>query len=370
MLNSRWVTHFKKGEDGRYFGKGIENVGFYTESTVNGESERVQAAVLYFPEGFDICLGDVVLPRRVQAGAPLELSELLRAYGDSLAVNYIKAYADSGLSLVYTKVKASGIRGSSGLEITASSGEEAICLGGLGGIPLKGAKGFADFAFEAGGLLQKPRELTLLLDAALINGELEAFFAPFRELTITVRRPESERLIKGFVKSLELSKGEAKLILSCPEPFFRDVQELKLQAARFVPQLAFPLVIGSLGVIAGYRSGESEAVLQNKGHSEAPLRAVITAAGGECSDIVLENLTTGKRLRLEGTLPAGSVLEISTGAGEKHLALNGINAVGRLDLSSEFFGLQRGYNLLSCRAASGNEGLSVSYSAPVLYVRA
>lgn len=81
---------------------------------------------------------------------------------------------------------------------------------------------------------------------------------------------------------------------------------------------------------------------------------------GPVTDPVLENVTTGRRLRLKYNLAAGNSLVVDFD--NEMVLLNGNTPVGALDVGSSFWSLVKGPNILRYTAFAGAPGVPLSGS--------
>lgn len=107
------------------------------------------------------------------------------------------------------------------------------------------------------------------------------------------------------------------------------------------------------GVEFGYREVNQIVEIDNNGDVETPLR-VIFRASGEVVRPYIQDMQTYEILRINKTLKAGDVLEITTGYNNKNIYLNGEKAHHYLDfLNSSWLQLKPGTNLMKYGAESG-----------------
>lgn len=103
---------------------------------------------------------------------------------------------------------------------------------------------------------------------------------------------------------------------------------------------SFPWTFGTVG---------TEVTLVNNGNTEAP---VVIYMNGEVVNPQISNVTTGKIIKINTTIPDGSQLVINTAFGQKSVEIDGVNAFQYVDPSSEFWGLVRGENTIKYIADS------------------
>lgn len=107
----------------------------------------------------------------------------------------------------------------------------------------------------------------------------------------------------------------------------------------------------------GYRLTKQIVEVDNIGDVETPIRAIFRAHG-TVEKPYIQDVETREMLRINRTLQAGDVLEITTEFGNKNVYLNGEKAHHYLDyLNSTWLQLKPGINLIKYGAESGTEVL-------------
>ena len=95
--------------------------------------------------------------------------------------------------------------------------------------------------------------------------------------------------------------------------------------------------------------------IENIGDVDAPIR-VVFRAHGQVEKPYIQDVETREMIRINKTLEAGDVLEITTEFGNKNVFLNGEKAHHYLDfLNSTWIQLKPGVNLIKYGAESGVE---------------
>ena len=94
----------------------------------------------------------------------------------------------------------------------------------------------------------------------------------------------------------------------------------------------------------------------NTGDTETP---VLIKFYGPGDNPTITNENTGEFIKVEQSLGADDILEISTEFGNKYVRLNGVNKFNFIDLDSTFWQLQRGTNVLSYSSLDDSERTSV-----------
>ena len=146
--------------------------------------------------------------------------------------------------------------------------------------------------------------------------------------------------------------------LICPNPFWRDATAYGTWMSISIPKLKFDLELTDTYEFE--TNGTNRMTIDNVGDVET---SVIIYFHGAAINPRVDNLTTGEHIKVTKTLADGEALVINTEFGNKSVlfddGLTQTNAFGLIDLSSTFFQLQVGENILAYSADTGVETASV-----------
>lgn len=156
------------------------------------------------------------------------------------------------------------------------------------------------------------------------------------------------------------------LQFSANDPYFYSKDAEKIDIALWVGAFEFPLEIPEdTGVEMGYRSESLIVNVINEGQESTGMTIRFKAIG-TLKNPSLVNVNTYETLKLNTTMVAGDVIEISTYRRNKKVKLkrNGqvIDLFNSLDLTSTFLQLEMGDNLFRYDAEEGLDNLEVSMS--------
>ena len=142
-----------------------------------------------------------------------------------------------------------------------------------------------------------------------------------------------------------------RIVFSCPNPYWRDIDVSISRLAYLSGGFAFPLRIPAVtesqpGIRFGSRGYKAD--IFSAGDAPAPLEIAVT---GPALLPTIEHQQTGKRLIVNRELGTGDTLRIITAAGNKTVEITlstgeKEDAMGALDSASDFFSLQPGNNTL------------------------
>lgn len=181
-------------------------------------------------------------------------------------------------------------------------------------------------------------------------------------------------LLKGRLKYIDVKNGVEKEILcyvnkcvvnaksgiinfaismTATEPYFKEAEVIKELALR-INTLEFPTAISKEGIEYGLVTNKRMNVI-NTGDVQTPL---IIEWVGVVTNPIITNTRTGEFIKVNTTIAKGEKLIIHTAYGNKKvLKVNAsgtvTNAFGLIDLSSKFFDLEIGSNIISYNADSG-----------------
>ncbi|KMY52277.1 hypothetical protein AC625_08460 [Peribacillus loiseleuriae] len=154
------------------------------------------------------------------------------------------------------------------------------------------------------------------------------------------------------------------LQFSANDPYFYQKEAVGVDIALWVGAFEFPLEIPEdTGIEMGYRSQSLIVNVKNEGQESTGM-IIRFKALGTLKNPSLVNVNTYELLKLNTTMIAGDIIEISTFKRKKKLTLtrNGVtsNIFNQLDLASTFLQLEIGDNLFRYNADEGLDNLEVS----------
>lgn len=182
------------------------------------------------------------------------------------------------------------------------------------------------------------------------NGEFQ------REI---ICQPERVPLIGGHTRAT----SPFIVNLLCADPYWKALDEIREDIAAWIGSFSFPLELLSTGIEMGYRVISLNKNVINTGDVPCGLRIEFKAIA-DVENPILTNVTTGEFFKLNKTLAGGEIITVTTHFLNKTVSLEsgGVisNAFQYIDLTSIFFDLEVGDNLLTYGADSGIDNLEVS----------
>jgi len=176
-------------------------------------------------------------------------------------------------------------------------------------------------------------------------------------LTYTNSKMKIERSIECHVTKCIVGASDGALkfsiSLTATEPFFKETEIVK-ELALVINLLEMPIDITSDGIEFGLLTGKTATII-NEGDVQTPL---IIEMIGVLTNPIVTNTNTGEYIKVNTSLAANERLLIYTAYGNKKVLkidANGTvtNAFGLIDLSSKFFSLETGSNVITYDADSG-----------------
>ncbi|MDX8359829.1 phage tail family protein [Cytobacillus sp. IB215316] len=153
------------------------------------------------------------------------------------------------------------------------------------------------------------------------------------------------------------------LQFSANDPYFYSKKEEKVDIALWVPDFEFPLEIPEEGIEMGHRDPSLIVNALNEGQESTGMLVRFRALGTLLNPSLV-NVNTYESIKLNTTMIAGDVIEVSTYKRRKRVYLirNAVksDAFNSLDLSSKFLQLEIGDNLFRFDAEEGLNNLEVS----------
>lgn len=174
------------------------------------------------------------------------------------------------------------------------------------------------------------------------------FFRPYTSGNLTIRRGTLERNIDYEISEFRSKntnihdRFQFQITLLCPDPALLS-KECTGNISTWIDGFRFPFKLP----FSFRRHGDTYTVIENKGDMETP---VLIHFYGPALNPKIQNVSTGEYVKVYCQLKDGEVLEINTDYGAKSVILRrGVeseNLNQALDLSSRFFWLQLGENIM------------------------
>jgi len=208
------------------------------------------------------------------------------------------------------------------------------------------------------------------------RNQLYKCFKPKATGTLTFIEDDEKRVIDYKVENVDVDeKGVIRygtLSLICPDPFFKDLEDLTVTMAGWEADFEFEhefLADEEGGEELGHRSAEITKVIENDSAADnIGIRVDIEATGAVVNPAVYHQ-EQGEHIRIGTdanpfTMQSGDILRITTGTNEKDVVLvrgetkTSVNEY--LDEESEFIQLVHGPNTITYAADAGRDYMNVT----------
>ena len=184
---------------------------------------------------------------------------------------------------------------------------------------------------------------------------------PKYQLDILYEYPGGSKRIKGVLAGpVDFPEGDmigyqkAVCTIECSNPFWKDKDPTGEKLAVSVPAFHFPLRFAPKTIFSVILN--KTITIDVKGHVPTPINIKFN---GPADNPSVTNLTTGEFVKVNKSLAEGEILEINTALGNKYVRIDGKNAFGFIDLTTTFFYLQPGENIITYDADSGSDSAEV-----------
>lgn len=214
-----------------------------------------------------------------------------------------------------------------------------------------------------------------------IEGDVEAnrinlykYFPVKKTIKLYFNNGSRNIYISGAVELIECdlfsNKQVAQISIICPQPYFKAVNDLVSIFSDVSPLFSFPFSVAKSGVEFSAITTNVRKVIVNNGDVETGVIIKLFAIGTVVKPIIYDVLKR-THVKLNFTMQPSDTIVINTNMGEKSIELirGGIsyNALGYMLPDSSWFVLEAGDNVFTYDAESGNSGLQLTFSTPILY---
>lgn len=220
------------------------------------------------------------------------------------------------------------------------------------------------------------RPISITVDYKGINSQeierqnLISFFNPKNKGLLIVNYGDIERAIEYEVEGFNCKLNSIfdtisfTVDLLCPQPYWRDILESKINIALWKGMFHFPLVIPqNIGIIMGLREPSLIVNALNVGNVESGMIIEFKALGTLTNPSIL-NVETQEFFKVNKSMVQGEIITVNTNVGAKKVIdnLNGVetNILNLIDLDSTFLQLNVGDNLLRYDADTNLDNLEVN----------
>lgn len=214
-----------------------------------------------------------------------------------------------------------------------------------------------------------------------IEGNVEAnrinlykYFPLKKTVTLYFKNDTRDVYIEGTVELIECdlfsNKQVAQISIICPQPYFKDVEELISYFSDVSSLFEFPFSIAEEGTEISAITTSVRKSIVNVGDIESGIIIDVYAIGSVVNPVIYDVLAR-THIRLLFTMEANDRIVINTNVGKKSIKLirNGVesNILGYMLPDSKWFTLKSGDNVFTYDADNGTSNMQITFTTSVLY---
>lgn len=214
-----------------------------------------------------------------------------------------------------------------------------------------------------------------------IRGDVETYrlnlykyFPPKKEITIHCKTDNRNVYIEGITELIDIklfsNQQVAQISIICPQPYFKDADELITSFSQIAPLFSFPFSINKKGIELSIIDDDIRKNIINVGEVDTGMIIELFAIG-EVVNPVIYDVLNRTHIRLEFTMQANDIIYINTNKGSKSITLlrDGIerNIISTLSYTSKWLTLYSGDNVYTYDAESGVSNIKLAFKTLALY---
>lgn len=214
-----------------------------------------------------------------------------------------------------------------------------------------------------------------------IEGNIEAnrinlykYFPTKKTITLYFNNGTRKVYINGTVELIECdlfaNKQVAQISIICPNPYFKDIEELTTCFSDVSPLFEFPFSIPSAGVEISTVTPNIRKSIINAGDAESGVIIKLFATGTVVNPTIYDVLKQAS-IGLNITMQQSDTIIINTNIGEKGIYLirsgQTTNILGLMKRNSQWFTLDSGDNVFTYDCESGASNLQITFTTSILY---
>lgn len=197
---------------------------------------------------------------------------------------------------------------------------------------------------------------------------LYKIFKGKRKVKLYYKNNSLDVYIEGRVETVNVNhftkQQQLQIPILCPEPYFKNIEEMVLNMSLIEPKFEFPFDITSEGQIFSEQSQLTEINVMNLGTVDTGMTMVLRARG-IVKNPKIYNRETAEYFGLNFEMQVGDVITVNTQRGSKSIKLlregTEYNLFNYLMSGSTFLNLSVGDNLFVYEAEEGTTYLDITY---------
>lgn len=206
--------------------------------------------------------------------------------------------------------------------------------------------------------------------------QLYEFFSPSKICKLYFKNKTRNVFIEGYCENVEddlFSNSQIMQVsLICPEPFFKDANEIVIDISKQYDAFEFPFAIESEGIEFSSVDSDRSTIIVNYGDVDSGMIIEMTSLQGTINNPVIYDYQTGEQLRITDSINEGEKIIVNTNKGKKSLIkiTNGVerNIINKFDIKTTWLQLRRGANYFTYSADNQSELLKVEIKQNTLYL--
>lgn len=175
----------------------------------------------------------------------------------------------------------------------------------------------------------------------------------------------------GYCEEIEADLFElnqtVQIPIFCPEPFWKDVNDVESNISFTAGNFTFPFAIDSKGIEFSSFVMNREAKVINIGDVISGMVITVKAVGGTVKNPVIYNVKTNEFFKVNVTLADTEELVINTNIGHRDILKQGQDVFSSMVKESSWLQLNRGVNVFTYNADSGVELLEIKMTFNPMY---
>jgi hypothetical protein len=177
---------------------------------------------------------------------------------------------------------------------------------------------------------------------------------------------------EGYIEECDIpqftNKEVASLVIRCPDPYWKDIQEIAVEISNLLKQFTFPFAIDSAGVPFSTIRESNETSIFNTG-AETGCQIKIVCNGAVENLIIYDKNDISKQFRINTTLEDGWIVVIDTDGSSKTCKAYKPDgsvesllkyATGGDNLPPTWFTIKKGNNIFGYQADSGENNVEMT----------
>ena len=214
-----------------------------------------------------------------------------------------------------------------------------------------------------------------------IQGNVEAnrlnlykYFPPKKNVTIYCKTSNRNVHIEGITELIDVklfsNQQVAQISIICPQPYFKDINELITSFSQIDALFSFPFSTDGNGMELSIIGNDIRKNIINAGEVDTGMIMELFAVSTVVNPVIYDVLNR-THIKLEFTMETNDIIHINTNSGQKSITLirDGVetNIISHLSYSSKWLTLNAGDNVFTFDAESGASNIRLTFRTVSLY---